>query len=225
MRRPLVVGAIVGVALLLVADAALTRAGVVVGALPRAAGPWPWVATRAAGVIAYLALTADVVFGLLVSSGAGDGWVARARSVELHRWLSSVTLALVAVHVVTLLADGFARLDVLDAVVPFASGYRPLAIGLGVLAAEVAVLVHLSFGWRKRLGARAWRRLHLATFGVFAAATAHGVRGGSDADVGWMRTIYLASIVVVALLLGARLWRSRARRHVGSRTSSSTATR
>ena len=59
--------------------------------------------------------------------------------------------------------------------VPGLVPYRPLWTALGVLAAELMVLIYASFGLRKRIGVKNWRRLHYATYLVFALATVHGL--------------------------------------------------
>jgi predicted ferric reductase len=101
--------------------------------------------------------------------------IRRALSVEVHRWLSSVALALVGVHVLVLTLDEFVRFDLLDVLVPFLSSYRRLAVGLGVLAGYGALAVHASFGLRRRLGPKAWRRLHYLSFALFVAVASVGL--------------------------------------------------
>lgn len=212
MRRPAVVGVVAALVVLVLLDALGARLGWVAGAVPRAAGPWLWIASRAAGVAAFVALTVELAFGLAVSTGAGDAWIGRARAVELHGWLSRATLTLVAGHALALLGDSFIRFDALDAVVPFVAPYRPLAVGLGVLAAWLAIAVHVSFDLRKRLGPRWWRRLHYASFVAFALAAVHGLAAGSDSHRGWMRAMYLGAIAVVGALIAVRIaqaWRAR----------------
>src|SRR6478752_6381073 len=59
-------------------------------------------------------------------------------------------------------------------------------LALGVVAAQLAGLVVLSFPLRKRIGVRTWRRLHFATFAIFALATAHGLAAGSDSSQRWV---------------------------------------
>jgi methionine sulfoxide reductase heme-binding subunit len=61
---------------------------------------------------------------------------------------------------------------------------------------------HLAAGL---IGYRAWRRLHLATFVVYAAATVHGLQAGSDGHTPWALTLYAASALTVAGLTAARL--------------------
>lgn len=200
MHRRIALGVALGGLLLLVLDAVAVRIGAAPGALPKLTGSSLWVTSRAAGVTAFLALTLDVVFGLFVSTGAADRVLPRAHSVEVHRWLSTVALAMTGVHALTLLGDRFVRFDVLDLLVPFLSSYRSFAVALGVLAAYGALLVHKSFSWRKRLGARTWRRLHYASFFVFAAGLLHGLLAGSDSGTPEMQALYVSSATAVMAL-------------------------
>jgi hypothetical protein len=138
MRKTILPGLVVGTLLVLLLGAIGARLGLV-AAPPRPDGPWMWVATRAAGVTALIALTLDVALGLALSTGALDAWLARSRTMELHRTLSATALALTAGHVLLLLADPFIRYDVLDAAVPGVSSYRPWAVAAGIGAAYLAV--------------------------------------------------------------------------------------
>lgn len=213
MRRYLLAGAGVGVALLAVADALAARAGWTASVLPRSDGPWPWLASRAAGITAFVAITLDVVFGLFVSTGAADRWIARARSVEIHRWLSGTALGLVAAHALLLVGDDYVRFDVLDAVIPFLAPYRPAAVALGLGAAALAAVVHASFALRHRLGVAAWRRLHRLTFGIFVFALAHGLLAGTDAGAPWLRGLYVGAAATVCALLVQRTRGTGSRKH------------
>jgi predicted ferric reductase len=185
---------------LLLLDAVAVRLGLAAGAIPTLAGTSLWITSRSAGVTAFLALTLDVVFGLLVSTGAGDRIVPRARSVEVHRWLSTVALALTAAHALVLTGDRFVRFDLLDVLVPFLSSYRSVAVALGVLAAYGALVVHVSFSLRRRIGTKIWRRLHYLSFFVFAAALVHGLLAGSDSSSPAMQAVYVSSASLVGLL-------------------------
>jgi sulfoxide reductase heme-binding subunit YedZ len=215
--RRLAVGIAIGGGLLLLLDAVAVRLGLAPGVMPTLAGTSLWITSRAAGVTAFLALTLDMVFGLLVSTGAGDRIIPRARSVEVHRWLSMAALAWTALHALALLGDGFVRFDLLAVLVPFSSSYRSVAVALGVLAAYGALVLHASFAMRRRIGAKTWRKLHYLSFFVFAAALAHGLLAGSDSSSPGMQALYLSSASSVGALgiyRGFRSWsgRSHARR-------------
>lgn len=211
--RPLALGLAIGGAVLLVLDAIATRAGLAHGVLPTLAGTAPWTLSRAAGVTAFAALALDVIAGLAMSTGVGDRALPRARSLELHRTLSAVALALTGLHALALLVDRFIRFDVVAVLVPLASPYRAPAVALGVIAAYAALVVHLSFDWRKRLGTRTWRRLHHLAFVAFAGALLHAIAAGTDRGARPLQLLYATTALVVLALVGVRLRgrRSRAR--------------
>lgn len=206
MRRTLAIGVGLGLVALVVLGAVATRLGVL-APLPRPDGPWAWVATRAAGVTALVALWLDVMVGLAMSTGALDRLIARARSLELHQALGRMALGFTAGHVALLLLDGAVRFDALDVLVPGMADYRPVATGAGIVAAYLAVVVHVSFGLRGWLGPRTWRRLHGLAFVALVGALGHGLVAGSDTSAPAMRTFYTALAAGVAALSTVRIMR------------------
>lgn len=209
--RAVVGGALLGALALVALASVLVRLGWAADVLPRAAGPAPWIASRALGITSYVALSIEVIFGLAMSTGAGDRLLPRARTHELHRFLSALALGSVGAHAALLLGDGFARFDALDVLVPFAARVRRAPVALGVLAAYAMLVVHASFALRGRIGARTWRRLHYASFALYLGATAHGIAAGTDAARVWMTATYGVSLGTVALLTWRRIALGRPR--------------
>jgi len=212
MHRRVLQGLVLGFILPLIVDAVCARLGLVEGVLPKGSGPSFWIASRAASVTAFLALTLDVVFGLLMTTGAADAVLPRATSAQLHRFLSGASLTFSGMHMLALLGDGYMSFDVLSILFPFFAPYRPVATSLGVFALYGALLVHLSFGFKSRLGAKTWRKLHYLAFAVYAFALIHGVMAGTDTGTPFMQAVYLGSFGAVALLSAYRLWLALARR-------------
>ena len=163
--------------------------------------PTFWLLARASGLTAYVLLTSSVVAGLTVKSRPFGRRLKAAVAVDVHRFLALLGLGAVAMHGLALTLDRTVRMPLAGLLVPGLSPYRPLAVGVGVLAAELMILVYASFSLRRRIGARNWRRLHYLTFGVFAAATVHGVAAGTDR---WAFGLYAGS---VALVTGLTAWR------------------
>ena len=217
MRRSLLLGLALGVVALALLDAALARAGLVDGAIPRTGDSWPWLLSRAAGVTAYVALSLDVVLGLLVSTRLGDRIFARGSAIELHRWLSASALGLSGAHATVLLLGDHVRFDALDALLPFASAFKPLAVGVGVLGLHLALAVHFSFELRSLIGPGTWRRLHYASFGVFALATGHAALAGTDAGAPWLAMLLASSTALVAGLTVHRVVVATRRAHARPR--------
>lgn len=200
MRRKLLVGSLLGLVTTALAASVLARLGWLALAIPRPEGPTLWTASRASGLVAFVALSLDAILGLSISTGLGDRVFARGSNVALHRFLSSASLALVAMHVVLLIGDPFIGFDAIDAVVPFVTDYRPLAVGMGSLAAYGAFVLHASFDARARIGAAAWKKLHRLSFLVYVLALGHGLFAGSDTGKGLVPWLYLASASAVGLL-------------------------
>jgi predicted ferric reductase len=210
--RNAVKGLVIGVFLLALLGAIATRAGWIVTSVPRPDGQGVWMFSRATGLLAYVALSLDVIVGLLVSTRSGDRWIARGQLVDIHGWLSPLALTLVLAHGSVLVADSYVRFDVLDVFVPFASSRWPFAVGIGVLAGYLLLVVHLSFGLRKRIGTAVWRRLHYLSFAAFVLVTIHAMAVGTDRANGWFASVYVVVILAVASLLGLRIKQARAKR-------------
>ena len=205
MRRWSLAGVIIGVASILLVTSTAARLGIVFVVFQRPDTHWFWYVSRAAGISAYLALTLSVVWGLLLSTNLADTWIARGRSVEIHRWISAVALGLIIAHALVLVGDPYVRFDLVDLLVPFASEYRRLAVALGVLSAYGAVVVFGSFWLRRQMGQRTWRAVHILAFPTFGLVTLHGVIAGSDSGTPWMRLVYLLSGAIVLWLVTYRL--------------------
>lgn len=200
-------GILIGLVVLAVAGALATRLGIATIDVPRAESTAPWLLSRISGLTAFVALSLDVVLGLLVSTRTANHLFGKGVAVELHRWISPITLALVLGHGVLLLADGYIRFDALDVLVPFASSYRPVAVGLGVLAAYLALVVHASFSFRKRIGPAMWRRLHYLSFVALVGSALHALLAGTDSASWFVRTLYAVPLAIVAVLLVVRIAR------------------
>ncbi len=59
----------------------------------------------------------------------------------MHRNLSLLTLAFLAVHVASAIIDPYAGIAWLDVVVPFVSTYHPFWLGLGAVALDLILAV------------------------------------------------------------------------------------
>ena len=164
--------------------------------------PTFWLLARATGLTAYTLLTTSVLAGLTVKARPLGTRVKAWAVTDLHRFLALIGLGTVALHGLVLTVDATVRMPIAALLVPGLSPYRPLATGIGVLAAELMAVIYVSFSLRRRIGARNWRRLHYLTFAVFGAATVHGIAAGTDR---WAFPIYAASVAAVAALTAWRV--------------------
>jgi sulfoxide reductase heme-binding subunit YedZ len=168
--------------------------------------PTFWLLARAIGLTAYTLLTASVLAGVVLKSRPFRS-LKPAVVTDTHRFLALLGLGAIAVHGATLVLDRTVHLSVPALLVPGASPYRAVPVAVGVIAAELMLVVYASFALRRRIGTRNWRRLHWATYAIFAGATVHGLAAGTDSAQPWALALYLAAVGSVA---GAIAWRALA---------------
>jgi len=180
--------------------------------------PTFWLLARASGLTAYVMLTLSILAGLLVKSRPFRT-LKPAAVVDLHRILAMLGLGAIAGHAAALVLDTTVKVSIPGLFVPGLVSYRPVWTSTGILAAELMVLVYASFSMRKRIGPKNWRRLHWATYAIFAMATVHGLAAGTDASRPWAFALYAVAVSSVAI---AATWRfivppatARARRPAG----------
>jgi sulfoxide reductase heme-binding subunit YedZ len=167
--------------------------------------PTFWIEARASGLVAYLLVACSVLAGLLLKSRPFGAKPKPAGVTDAHRFIALLALTATAVHGIALLLDRSVTIAIAGLLVPGRIPYRPVATGIGVVAAELMLLVYVSFSQRKRIGVKNWRRLHWCTYAMYAAMTAHGVLSGTDTAQPWVRGLYAGTVALVA---GAAFWRA-----------------
>lgn len=163
-----------------------------------------WYLTRGTGIVALLLLTAVVVLGVSGTARWRTERLPRFVVVGLHRNLSLLSIVFLVLHVLTTIGDGFAPVGLKDAVVPFASPYRPVWLGLGTVAFDLLLALTVTSMLRGRVGLRTWRAVHWLAYAAWPVALVHALGTGSDARVGW--TALLAAVCTGAVAV-AVLWR------------------
>lgn len=168
-----------------------------------------WYLTRAAGTVAYLLLTGSTIWGLILSSRIVADRVPPPLALALHNSLAWLAIGFASFHALVLLGDGYYPYRLADILIPFVGPYRPGWVGLGTLGLYGAIVTSASFGLRRWIGQRNWRRLHMLTFAVYALVTLHGFAAGTDTANPSARAIYLASALAVVFLVNYRLLTAR----------------
>lgn len=165
-----------------------------------------WFAGRATGMVALLLLTGTVVLGASHAGRVTSGRWPRFALHAVHRNLSLVTLAFLAVHVTTAIVDPYAGIGWLDALVPFVSTYHPFWLGLGTVALDLILAVLATSLIRSRLPLRAWRAVHLASYALWPVALVHGWGiGGTDSGLWWVLGLDGLCVLAVVAAVARRL--------------------
>ena len=93
---------------------------------------------------------------------------------------------------------------------PFASPYRTVAIGLGALAVDLGGAVLITSLVRQRLGYRGWRIVHWLAYLAWPVAFVHSITAGNDLRIWWVALVEEGCALAVATAMVARLlfwWR------------------
>jgi sulfoxide reductase heme-binding subunit YedZ len=175
--------------------------------------PIDWYAARAAGITAYMLLSAVVLVGLTMSAKLTLPRWPRFAVEDVHRFGGLLVGAFVSIHVVAIAVDSWLPFSLGSLVIPFTSRYRPLWVGLGIAAAELLLAIAVTNHYRRRLQYRTWRRIHYANFAVWSAATVHGLASGTDRSAPWSLALYTLAGGAVSAAIVWRFTRRRLQRH------------
>ena len=170
-----------------------------------------WYLTRAAGLVSLILLSATVVLGTVASVGWTTNRWPRFLSQSVHRNLSLFCLALIGIHVVSTVGDGYVPIGLADAVIPFRSPYRPIWVGLGALTFDMLLAVALTSALRRRIGVAAWRGVHWLAYACWPIAVVHGLGAGSDARLPGATLVFVVCVGSVVAAVAWRLAVGRAR--------------
>jgi Ferric reductase like transmembrane component len=176
---------------------------------PDVTGLFWWYLARAAGIVAWALLVAGLVWGVLLSTRVLRPHDRPAWLLDLHRWLAGLAVAMVGLHVGALVADTFVHFGPADVLVPLASGWHPVAVAFGVVAAYGLVAVQATSLAMRRLPRRGWRAVHLTSYGTVWLVSVHAGLAGSDAINPVYRTV---ALILVVAATGAAVTRLLARR-------------
>ncbi len=168
-----------------------------------------WYLARGAGITAYGLLSVSTAAGALTSRKTA-GLNARVLTQYLHRSAALAGVVMLVLHVITILLDSYAKVGMVGAFVPFASGYRPIAVSFGVIGVYLLASVVLTGLLRSSFtksdkAVRQWRSIHLLAYAAWVAAALHFWTAGTDAGQWWALAVLVGGIALVLGAVTARL--------------------
>jgi len=161
-----------------------------------------WYLTRAAGLMGYFLIWLSTAWGLVVSSKILDRFLHRAFTYDFHEYLSWLGLAFIGIHVSVLMADKYLPYSIWQVLIPFLSPYRPLWVGIGVIAFYLSLLVTITFYLRAKIGMEAFRKTHYLTLVAYFGATLHGLYAGTDSVLPIASLLYKGTFLITLFLVG-----------------------
>ncbi|MEY4039554.1 MAG: hypothetical protein RLZZ52_422, partial [Actinomycetota bacterium] len=162
-----------------------------------------WYITRASALIAWVLMTLSVVWGILLSTRVMRRIDNPAWLQDLHRYLGGMTLVMVALHMVSLMLDGWLKFSLAETLVPFATDFKALPVALGIVAFYVLVAVQGSSLMMNRLPRKFWKGLHYASYAALVLVALHAGWTGTDVSAWWYRVlaIVLISVATISVLV------------------------
>jgi methionine sulfoxide reductase heme-binding subunit len=163
-----------------------------------------WYASRSTGVVALLLLTAVMLLGILVSRQGRLPGLPRFAVSGLHRNLSLLAVAFVAVHVLTAVADGYVDIPLTAAVVPLTSPYERVWLTLGAISLDLTLALIITSLLRRHMSRRAWWAVHLLAYLSWPIAWVHSVYSSGDLRHG---ILFVLALICAIAVVGAVIWR------------------
>ena len=161
-----------------------------------------------------LLLTAGVLLGVMTTGRFSSEQWPRFLTAGLHRNISLLALAFLAVHVGTTVLDEYVSIPVIAVFVPFVSGYKALWLGLGTIASDLMLALLATSLLRNWLGYRLWRWVHWLAYACWPIGLAHGLGIGTDRATIW---VFALTVGCAAAVAAATTWRLVTAVRVGGR--------
>jgi Ferric reductase like transmembrane component len=165
-----------------------------------------------AGVLALIALTAEVGIGLVASDRIIMKPSARVTAQAIHRAMGFGAIAFLVIHIALEIVAG--RSHPYDAVIPFLDKGKTFYLGLGTVASDMFIVIMMTGIYRARLATsmspKAWRVIHGSAYVAWVFGLVHGLLGGRAAKAffgysGFVYWAYGACATAVAVALLVRL--------------------
>jgi len=174
------------------------------------------------GLIATGVLSFNLLLGILLSTAYRRSAIwkrmpAFVRGIsldDLHNWTAYIALALALAHPLLLLMDPALRYRLADILVGVTAPHQPVWTLLGSLAlyALVVVVITTQKVVKRRLGFRAWKNIHLISYGTALLFVIHGIVMDpelKDRPVDWFDAEKLLSEICAIVLVVATIIRWR----------------
>jgi sulfoxide reductase heme-binding subunit YedZ len=174
------------------------------------------------GLIATAVLTVNLLLGILLSTAYRRSryWkmmpdlIRKVSINDVHNWTAYVALAFALAHPALLLLDASSKFKLRDILYPLNAPHQAFWIVPGYLAliALIVVIITTQQSVKKRLGFRAWKNIHLISYGTALLFVVHGVVMDpelKDRPVDWLDGEKILSELCGLVLIAATIMRYR----------------
>ena len=166
-----------------------------------------WYVSRISALVAWALMSFSVVWGVLLSSRVFRGLDNPSWLKDIHKYLSTLSVALAGVHASALMLDPYVKFDIADILIPGVATYEgatplvELALAVGVVALWVMTVVYGTSLFMDKLPRWLWKGIHYSSYLVFFAIGIHAAYAGSDVGTWWYAAISIFVITMGMLAL------------------------
>ena len=168
-----------------------------------------WYVARSSGIVAWATVTASILWGLTLSSRLVRKRGVPAWLLDLHRYLGTLSLVFVVVHLGGLWADSFVYFGWSELFVPMKSPWKTGAVAWGIVAFYFLIAIQISSWLMRRMKRKIWHAIHLTSIGLWLTATLHMFLAGQDRHNTLLQWFVFASTILVLQLTLFRLITAR----------------
>lgn len=137
------------------------------------------------GLIALVVLTFNFLLGMMLSTAykrsriwkALPAFIQRIDINAVHNVTAYIALSFILLHPVLLLFDKETKFQLSNILIPFNAPHQPWLVALGVLSlyALIIVIITTQKSIKKRMAFRAWKNIHLISYGTVLFVCLHGI--------------------------------------------------
>jgi len=162
-----------------------------------------WYVTRSSAIIAWALMSLSVVWGVLLSTRIFRKVDSPGHLQDLHRYFGGLALLSVAVHMVSLMLDGWLHFTPGQLLIPGHSFYRTIPVALGIIAFYLLVVVYGSSLLRDRLPPKFWKGLHYVNYPAVLLISFHAGLSGTDSGQWWYLavSVFIISLTAIAIVV------------------------
>jgi predicted ferric reductase len=157
-----------------------------------------WYLSRASGIVAFVLLTASLVWGVLLFTRVLRKIDRPSWLLEMHSWLSGLAVVTIALHLVALVADNYVHFGWKELFVPNGSNWKTGPVNFGVIAFWILVAVQGTSLVRTHINRKLWKYVHIGSYASWWLTAIHAGLAGTDATHrAYQATALLATIAAV----------------------------
>lgn len=172
-----------------------------------------------AGLAAIALLTLNILLGMVLAikyNPVREWPHRRVNTVKIHNLIGYAALAVSLVHPALLLLPSRVPFSLLDVLVPVDAPKQPLVNTLGAAALYLLAFVVVTSYFRREIGRRWWKRMHLATYALFPFYALHSIltdptlRDHPIDPIDGEKVFVELCVLLVVIAVGARVrWQMR----------------